>query len=262
MFSKLNFQGGYMNKADKFKLLYVLGISLIFFFAGCVDTSVNNLPTTVNYRSQVNVVNLAAGMGSAHVIMHEASGATAAAGQTIDFGSINLGNTSPSDGSFQDIPAGSKTVMIAYSGSSAKDTLKLSTISNYKLRLFLVGTSSAGSRSFVTMNQRYIASTKEDTILFPKTEAQVAFVNGSPDDTVSTVGMVAGSDTTEVSLADLVMGDASSYSQFTPKTYNIYVTSSTGAVAQQSVALKAQGRYTVIIYDNASNLKLKVLTDD
>lgn len=253
-----------MKKADKRRLLFIVSIGFILFLAGCVDTNVTNIPTTIDYRSEVNVVNLVAGMGSANVTMKEASGATLAGGETISYGDIALGDESPSN-AFKDVPAGIKTVYISYSSSSSKDTIvSVNTNTNFKMRLFLIGDNNT-SRTITKMAQRYISSTKEDTILFPKNIAQVAFMNGSPDDTVSYVGMVSGTDTSQVDLSasPLTMGTLSNYEQVAPKQYTFYVVSQSGQVAKQSgVTLSSQGRYTAIIYDYSSNLKIKILTDD
>lgn len=251
-----------MKKADSFKLLIIIGISLITFLFGCVDTNVTNIPTTIDYRSEVSLVNLVAGMGAANVTMKEASGASVTGGESIDFGSIALGDASPTN-SFKDIPAGSKTAFVTYAGASAIDTIKgISTTSNYKMRLFLVGDQNS-SRSIVSMSQRYISSTKDDTVLYPKGVAQVAFINGSPDDSVSAVDVAAGTDTSSVSFASpLGMGDIEAYSSMDPGDYSFFVVSQSGAVAQQNVTLAAQSRYTVIIYDYSNSLKIKILTDD
>ena len=252
-----------MKKADKRRLLFIVSIGFILFLAGCVDTNVTNIPTTVDYRSDVNVVNLVAGMGAATVTMKEASGEALAAGQTITYSNIAMGDESPS-GSFKNIPAGIKTVYISYASSSSIDTIgALNTLTNYKERLFLVGNNNS-SRSIVTMIQRYISSTKDDTVLFPKNVAQIAFMNGSPDDTVSSVGMVSETDTSTVSLSSsIVMGDLLNYTQVDPGTYTFYVVSGSGHVAQQSnVTLSSQGRYTAIIYDYSNSLQIKILTDD
>ncbi len=240
-----------MHKADKIKLLSLLGISLILFLSGCVDTSVQPIPSSIDYRSQVNFVNLAAGVGSAAVRMDLKSGGS------IDFGSLALGNDSPSN-SFKDIPAGAKTFYITYSGGKA-DTLKTSTETDTKMRLILIGDPS--SRTLVKSVKGYIFATKADTNIYPKNVAQVAFFNGSPDDTINTVKVVEGSKTSVMALPDNLTG-SSSYTEFTPDTYTFSVTTGAGSEASKSVTLNSQGRYTVIVYDYLQNLKITVLTDD
>ena len=63
-----------MNKAYKLKLLYIFGISLIFYLVGCVDNTVQNLPSSVDYHSQVQIINLAAENGAATINILDAYG--------------------------------------------------------------------------------------------------------------------------------------------------------------------------------------------
>ena len=53
-----------MRKADKIKLSVMVGVSLLAFVVGCVDTAVQPIPTSIDYKSDVNIVNLAAGTGA------------------------------------------------------------------------------------------------------------------------------------------------------------------------------------------------------
>ena len=54
-----------MRKAYKTKLLIVISIFTVVFVAGCVDTSVQPIPNSINYSSQIKVVNLVSGAGTA-----------------------------------------------------------------------------------------------------------------------------------------------------------------------------------------------------
>ena len=61
-----------MRKADKIKLSVMVGVSLLAFIVGCVDTSVQPIPTTIDYQSNVSIVNLVAGGGVAAIAVYSA----------------------------------------------------------------------------------------------------------------------------------------------------------------------------------------------
>ena len=67
-----------MKKADKTKLLYVIGISLVLFMFGCVDTNVQNVPSSIDYHSQVKFVNLIDSVGTATISVNGNSMGSAA----------------------------------------------------------------------------------------------------------------------------------------------------------------------------------------
>ena len=242
-----------MKKADKTKLLYLMSVSLIFFVFGCVDTNVTNIPETINYQSQVSVVNLAADVGTANVKF------TTHNGQTLDFGSLALGAAS----AYQMVPAGNKVSNITYSGGASDNSLKLFTETDYRIRLFLVG--DKNGREIVKAVQRYYKTTKADTNLFPPGYGQVRFFNGSPQDTLNSVDVIVSGDTTNVDLSSQVMGDGSAYMKLKPGNYTFdLMVGSGGNMKKLSVSqnLTDLGRYTAVIYDNHSSLKSKVFTDD
>ncbi len=105
-----------MNKADKFKLLYIFGISLIFYFIGCVDTSVQNIPTSIDYHSQIQILNLASVNGAVTIDVVNADGSMD--GTT---GQLNVGDAYPADGQpFMDIPSGAKTFNVTFANSGTE----------------------------------------------------------------------------------------------------------------------------------------------
>ena len=56
-----------MRKLYKPKLLLTLSVWLVVFIGGCVDIGVQTIPDSVNYSSQINVVNLIAGPEAATI---------------------------------------------------------------------------------------------------------------------------------------------------------------------------------------------------
>jgi hypothetical protein len=255
-----------MKKADNKKLLYIVSISLILFLAGCVDTGVDNIPTSINYNSQVKIVNLASGVGTATVTMKDASGGS------ISFGQISFGSDAPAEGqSYQTIPAGNKTLSISYSSGGASSLL-LTTESNYKMRIFLIADTS-NVKSLIKRTERYIWQTKSsatDKYLYPTDTAEVAFFNASPDFTVDTVDVngkivvFSNGDTTvfsNLAAKALGLGDAMGYAKIKAGNYTFNFISN-GIKATFSATLSSQGRYTIVIYDKASSLKGKAFTDD
>ena len=255
-----------MKKADNKKLLYIVSISLLLFWAGCVDTGVNNIPTSINYDSQVKIVNLAAGVGTATVTMKDA------AGGSVSFGAIPFGNDSPVEGqSYQTIPAGNKTLSVSYSNGGT-GSLLLTTESNYKMRIFLIADTSS-DKSLVKRTERYIWQTKSsvtDKYLYPTDTAEVSFFNASPDfilDTIAINGkkvVFSNGDTTvfsNLTAKALGLGDAIGYAKIKAGQYTFDIISN-GIKATFSATLSSQGRYTIVIYDKASSLKGKAFTDD
>ncbi len=243
-----------MKKADKKKLLYLISVSLIFFLVSCVDTNITNIPETINYQSQVSVANLAADVGSATVKLNAQSGSVA------DFGAVAFGTAS----AYKLIPAGNKTLAISYSGGAKDNGFKLFTDVDYKIRLILVGDNTA--REVIKVIQRNYNSTKKDTSLFPAGYGQVTFFNGSPQDTLNSVDVITGGDTTNHDLSGLVMGEGSgTYLKLKTGSYKFDFMVGSGAnkkIVSVSQNLSDMGRYTAVIYDNHSSLKSKVFTDD
>ena len=66
-----------MNKADRVKLIYFFSISLLIFLYGCIDTNVQVIPSSFDFRSQLKVVNLASKSGTGSFILLDKSKKTA-----------------------------------------------------------------------------------------------------------------------------------------------------------------------------------------
>lgn len=244
-----------MNKADKFKLLYIFGISLIFYFVGCVDTSVDNIPTTFDFHSQVQVVNLASVNGTATIDIVNADGTTDAT-----TGQLNVGDTFPADGqAFQDVPSGAKTVKVTFGSSTSSIRLTLDT--ERKMRLFLYNPDQ-NSVDIIKGVERYTWQEKNSDNsgdLFPPDTASISFFNASPDVSVDSI-FVQG---VPVDLsASLSVGESTSYIPFTPVGNYAVTFKDTTDLASASKDLQSQGRYTAILYGTQGNLQAKIYTDD
>ncbi len=262
-----------MRKADKIKLSVMVGVSLLAFVVGCVDTAVQPIPTSINYYSDINVVNLAVGTGSATIGVYDAvvdpdSLAINVLTTKINYssavlsGTAAMGATLPAS-SYQQVPAGGKGIIVSYA-SAPTDTFKLSTDSDYKMRLYIVGDNTAGGRQMVKSTERYIWQTPgstEGATLFPAGSGWLNFFNGSPDGDVSVDIQDAATDSS-LDAVDVTLFKTSGYLQVpSGKTYNVIVTAGT-TVDTVAITPGSQKRYTTLIYDTAANLKLAVLTDD
>ncbi len=243
-----------MRKADKNKLWIIVGISLLFFLAGCVDTGVQVIPSTIDFTSQVKIVNLAAGMGTANITMKTESQ------KTISFSAIAFGNTS----SLTTVPSGSAKLYITYT-TGGPDTIQVLAQTYYKMNYFLI--SADGKKgSIVPTLSRYIQSAG-DTTIYKKGIAQISFFNGSPDGSLTSVSAVSGSDTSAIALASsLALGEgSSSFVELNPGNYTFILTASDGNTETKTTVtanLSEKNRYTVIVYDKLGSLKSTVLTDD
>ncbi len=251
-----------MQKADKIKLLSLIGISLILFLSGCVDTSVQPIPSSFNFRSQVKIVNLAPGTGSASVSMDIASGGS------MQFGPVAFGDEAPTSGqAFSDIPAGAKTFNITYSSGVNSDVFKLVTDTDYKMRLFIVSDTAANSRDFIKATERYIwqqKGTDNGKKLFPADTAQLALFNGCPDITVDQVIFhnTAGGEDVSVDVNKGGFKSGMPYQKVAAGNYNVFVVAGSDTVTTISFDAQAQVRSTAVLYDRLSSLKNKIFTDD
>ena len=250
-----------MNKADKFKLLYIFGISLMFYFIGCVDTSVDNIPTSFDFHSQVQVVNLASVNGAATVDIINADGKTDAS-----TGQLNVGDAYPAnDQAFMDIPAGAKTINVTFGSSTS--TIKLTIDTERKIRLFLYNPDQ-NSVDIIKGVERYTWQEKNSDNagdLFPTDTASISFFNASPDVSIDSI-FVQGS---ELDISSLAVGEGTSYLPFTPPgTFTITFKQDTTDIggepnlATTSINAQSQGRYSAILYGTKGNLQAKVYTDD
>jgi hypothetical protein len=263
-----------MRKADKIKLSVIVGVSLLAFVVGCVDTAVQPIPTTIDYKSDVNIVNLAAGTGVAtvnvyHAIVDQAALDTNSLATTINYssatmsGTADLGSTLPAS-SYQEIPSGGIAIVVSYANIAAKDTFLLSADSQYKMRMFIVGDTSAAGRALIKSDERYTWQTPgstEGAQLFPTGSGWLKVFNGSPDGTVSVDVQDAATDSS-FDAADVGFSSAAGYFQLpSSKNYNLIFTAGS-TVDTVAFTPGSQKRYTAIVYNYAASLQVKVLTDD
>jgi hypothetical protein len=190
----------------------------------------------------VKFTNLVAGAGTATITLN---------GQSI--GTVGFGEET----SDMTVQAGGKTLNVAYANAANQQYL-FSTETDYKLRIYLLGT--AGSNSVMKNLQRYIFQTPD----IPQDTAQVSFFNGSPDVTLNSISLNSSSDTTDVDLGSMVLGDTEPYMLVKSNTYSfdIAYNDSLEASFTDTHEISSMHRYTVVVYDTLGSLKLKVFTDD
>ncbi|MEJ5304484.1 MAG: DUF4397 domain-containing protein [Ignavibacteria bacterium] len=235
-----------MKHSYKSKLLLLI-LPVIVILSGCVDTSGPVIPSSINYSSQMKIVNLVIGSGSTNFVLN---------GTT--FGSANFGEETPA-GDFATVNSGSKTLVANFSGGSSK-TFQFAAPTEYKFRVFLVGTLTSNESYLVT--QRYIWQTKnsvEGDPLFPANKGQLVIFNGSPDATIDAV--ILNSDTVSFN-TPLSLGKSTSYLQFPAGSKNIKVIYNGNQELTFTYDLGSRNRYTLVVYDQAANLKYKVYLDD
>ena len=234
----------------KTKLQMAISICTVVFIAGCVDLSVQPIPGSINYSSQIKIVNLVSDAGTATLTLNSQS-----------LGSVDFGSEIPgSQSDFLTIPAGNKTLSASFTSAASKDFL-FATATDYKLRIFLVGT--AATNELVTDYQRYIWQTpgsNNGTALFPADTGQVAFFNGSPDAILNSV-TINGTTTIEFE-SPLEMGDGTSYIMLKSGNYSFNVLYNDSLHTTFDYDLAAKGRYTAVIYDAAASIKNVVFIDD
>lgn len=236
----------------KTKLLLAMSICTLIFIAGCVDTSVQSIPPSIDYSSQVKIVNLVSGAGTATLTLNGQSLGTA------DFGSEVPGSQS----TFLTIPSGNKTLSASFTTAASKN-FQFAAATDYKIRIFLVGT--GASNELVANYQRYIWQTPgsaNGSALFPADTGQVAFFNGSPDAALNSVTF-NGADTTTVEFdSPLAMGDGVTYKKLKSGSYTFDVLYNDSLHVTFNYTLDSKGRYTAVIYDAATSIKNAVFIDD
>lgn len=236
-----------MNSFYKRKLLPFLFLPMVAFLSSCVDTSNPVIPSSINYSSQIKVVNLITGSGNTTFKLN---------GQ--NFGSADFGEETPT-GDFATVASGSKTLSATFANNSSK-SFKFAAPTEYKFRVFLIGSLSDNDAKVVT--QRYIWQTKnssEGAKLFPDNKGQLLFFNGSPDVLVEKV--IVNSDTVNFD-SPLQSGSNTTYLVFNNGNSDIKVVYNSGTEYSFNYNVGSKNRYTVVIYDSAANLKHKVFLDD
>lgn len=251
-----------MNKADKFKLLYIFGISLIFFFTGCVDTSVQNIPSSFDFHSQVKIVNLSSNGGAATINVFDVTGAKVAS-----VSSLNVGDEYPGNGqAFLDLQAGSKTFIITYANAPA-DTFKQVTDTDLRMRFFIVDVNDT-TRNIVKSVERYTwqqKNTANGKALFPSDSTSIMFFNSS-DVTVAKIIVKSTSPAVDTTItASLTNGKGFHYTMFkAPGNYTVSFWSASDSLASVSFSPQVQSRYSTVLYGSSikNTLQSKVFTDD
>lgn len=232
----------------KTKLLLAISICTVVFIAGCVDTSVQSIPDRIDYSSQIKIVNLVSGAGTATITLN---------GQSI--GTADFGSEVPGTTGFLTIPSGNKTLNASFATAQSKDYL-FAAATEYKLRVFLVGT--AASNDLVANYQRHIWQTPgsaNGNALFPADTGQVTFFNGSPDAVLNSVTI--NGDITEFD-SPLEMGDGTVYLRVGSGAASFDVLYNDSLHVTFNHDLMSKGRYTAVIYDAAASIKNAVFVDD
>ncbi len=253
--------GGKMRIPYKTRLLIAISVLTVVFIAGCVDTSVNPLPSSVDYSSQISIVNLVSGAGAATLTLD---------GQSL--GSVAFGSEYPGQLPFLTVPSGNKVLDASFT-TAASQEYRFAASTEYKQRIYLVGT--AAKSEVVRVSQRYIWQTKDSpngAALFPAGSGWVAFFNGSPDAQINSIA-INGHDTTFA--APLVMGKGVSYMKLAAGPYNftfnvtfkVALTDTTSMDSTMNTTpfdytVASQGRYTTVLYDSAATLQSAVFIDD
>ncbi len=234
----------------KTKLLLAISVCTIVFIAGCVDLSVQPIPSSINYSSQIKVVNLVSDAGTVTLTLNSQSLGSA------DFGSEVPGPQSD----FLTIPAGNKTLSASFASAASNDFLFAAT-TDYKMRIYLIGT--AASNELVTNHQRYIWQTPgsdNGKALFPPDTGQVAFFNGSPDAVITSVTVSNGETITVDGPSEL--GSMLPYIKLKSGLYTFDVLYNDTEHITFDYTVGAKGRYTAVIYDYAADIKSAVFIDD
>ena len=234
----------------KNKLLVLSVLSIIVYVGGCVDTSVQTIPDSIDYRSQIKIVNLVSGGGTATITLNNVS-----------LGTLDPGNELPnSSASFLDVPSGNKVLSVNYSADSLRQ-YRFAADTEYKMRIYLVGT--PGSAQVVKNLQRYIWQTKDSqngAKLFPADTGHVQYFNGSPFATLNSV-TINGTDVIEFD-TPLATGQIYPYSKLAAGNYSFDVLYNDTLHTTFDYTVSSKGRYTIIFFDNSGNLQSKVLVDD
>lgn len=230
----------------KTRLLLAISSISALLIAGCVDTSVNPIPDSIVYYSQMKVVNLVQGAGQATLSLNGESLGTAA-----------FGGEAPGD--FLQVPSGSKTLAASFA-SAPNNTYKFSATTDRKFRVFLVG--DAAKNSAVIMTQRYVWQTKdsqEGAALFPDGYGWVAFFNGSPDAVLNSVS-IDGEKTTFT--GGLAMGQGKGYVKLAAGSHEFVVNYDNNQTLTFTYNVASKGRYTAVVYNVAASIQDAVLVDD
>ncbi len=229
------------------KLLNFLVLVAFFSISGCVDTSGPVIPSSINYMSEMKIVNLVQGSGSTSLVLNDQS-----------LGNVDFASEYPA-GNFLSIPSGNKALKVTFSGGTTK-TFQFPAATEYKFRVFLYGTTSESEMKVVT--QRYIWQTKnskEGAPLFPENKTQVCVFNASTNALLNQV--IVGNDTASFP-TPLGLGSSSPYLMFNGSSTNIKLIYNDTVSVTINTSLQTKSRYTLVTYDDGSAVNFKVFTDD
>ncbi len=269
-----------MRLPDKVKFLLVLCSGLIFFISGCVDTSVQSIPDSIVYNSQIKLVNLVPASGGGAI-----SGSIA----NHSYSGLEPGNEFPNSSTpFITIDAGGYNISVQNDSTSFSQSITTET--DYKMRFFVtwdsvhvthleIDTTVVPNDTSVVLDsilynytvikntQRYIwqeKGTTEGSGVFPPDTIQIALFNGSPDVSVDGIRLYGGSvDTTADVAVDYKNG--SGYLKFGAPAgqYSLDIMSSGSVVTTIGPFSAApKNRFTAVIYDYSAVVKSNILTDD
>ena len=232
----------------KTRLLIAISVLTVVFIAGCVDTSINPLPSSVDYSSQISIVNLVSGAGTATLTLD---------GQSL--GAVAFGSEYPGQLPFLTVPSGNKVLGASFT-TAASQEYRFAASTEYKQRIYLVGT--AAKSEVVRVSQRYIWQTKDSpngAALFPADTAWVAFFNGSPNALINGV-TINGDETTFAT--PLATGKGASYIKLAAGSYTFDVLYDDASHLTFDYTVGSKGRYTTVLYDSAATLQSAVFIDD
>ena len=131
-------EGGIMKKSDINKLLFSIISGIVLVWSGCVDTGVENIPQTIDYKSQVKFVNQ---------VPNETATITMDGSQVA---------TVPSGGgsAYMEAPSGSRNVTATYSsGPNVSGRVYLDTERKITVT---IQEDSTGARSFAKTDEGYV----------------------------------------------------------------------------------------------------------
>lgn len=253
--------GGKMRVPYKTRLLIAISVLTVVFIAGCVDTSVDPIPNSVDYSSQIAISNLVTGAGAANLTLN---------GQAL--GTVAVGSEYPGQLPFLTVPSGNKVLSVSFATAASKE-YRFAATTDYKQRIYLVGT--AAKSEVFRVAQRYIGQTKDsptDASLYPADTAWVALFNGSPDAKINSL-TISGKKTTFT--APLVKGQGVPYTKLAAGSYDfsfnitfkVALTDTTSMDSTMNTApfnytVVSKAKYSVALYDSANNLQHAVFIDD
>jgi len=243
-----------MKKADKTKLLYVIGISLVLFMFGCVDTNVQNVPSSIDYHSQVKFVNLIDSVGTATISVNGNS-----------MGSAAFTKSLPANGSsYLDVQSGDKVIIVKYTSAPA-DTFRIAFETERTQSIYFTGTKS-GSRQITSLTERYTwqaKNSKDGAPLYPADTASVLFFNGASDAGSVNITIKGGSlDTTLAKAA--VYGGNLPFFKLKAGSYTFTFTNATKDTLStlSNAVVSSSNRYNAAIFGVKGNYQSKLFTDD